>query len=439
MAVSNGIIYVNDAVTPNIGISVDEVRQVLGAAAGEELTSHANIKKWSRYKPFQSSTLFKTVAETQAAAKAANYGLVRQNGDPLLVANESLVSLFNAAMSGGYCKWSYLKPRGLNHTEWARLLDFAGYNHNAVNPPINVTFTPDPNDRTKATMTFQYPDSGSAYDLHIRDFPWFVNSVSGADYNWKYGVLYSQNMGNAQTVNRIVTDEDDDPYDIYLPNGNYVQRSSPRIGASIPLSIQRGRRRFFVPFITQLPAEGQSAYANYTNSVFLHTDSTDIFSIPQTVTTRYFKNVWFANSPTIYGNPNWSDLYEYGGQITVQMREQDGNGLEGIIIEYNKENDSQYNDIEFRLASNYGSGDGKVTDPVDAVFYSQTKNTKVSNYYDSNGSPDSETYYNHGRPTFTIDQHFFAIGSELYLQVYDGKTGDLLDEIFIQSVPFFNV
>ena len=426
MAVSNGYIYVDDSVTPNVGITVEEVATVLGALAGEELTSHANIKMWSKYKPFRSSTLFKTVAETKAAAKAANYGLVRENGDPLLVANESLVSLFNAAMSGNYCKWSYLKPRGLNYTEWARLLDFAGYNHNAANPPIKVTFTPDANDRTKATMTFQYPDSGSTYDLHIKDFPWYVDSVSGADYNWKYGVLYSTSMSNAQSVSRIVTDEDDDPYDIYLPNVSYVQRDSPRIGASIPLSIQRGRRRFFVPIITQLPAEGQSAIGTYTNSLFLHTDATNRFSLPQAVTTDDLKDIWFPGTPTIYSHTSWSEIASMGGNITVNAE------LDGIITFFEKEED-HYVDIKFRLASNYGD---RVSDPVDAAFFAQTLNSSVTNYYNGSGSPSSTTNEYHGRLSFTVPQNFIAVGAELYLQVYEGST--LLDEIYITTVSTNN-
>lgn len=422
MAVSNGYIYVNDAVTPPVGISLGEIASVLHAQPGEELASHANIKMWSKYKPFRSASFFKTVAETQTAAKAADYGLVDGSTNEhalLYTGGNALRDLYNHAMLSK-SKWKYLKPRGLSYTEWARTLDFAGYNHNAVNPPIKVTFTPDANDRTGATMTFQYPENTSAYDLHIRDFQWYVASVQGGLDNWKYGILQSESGGNVQSApDRIVGS------DIYDSSGNYINNGSPRIGWEQVVTIRRGRKRFFVPFITRL-REGNGSLAD--GSVYLPTDSTDKFSLPQSVTTYYMADVQ-VDSAAIHnkGSVNWSSLISSGGSLSIDA------SVTGTVLHFEKAGDDGI-DIDFRLASNYGDGT-KVTAKVTALFFSQHEGDEgVTNYYTENSEP-STAGFNHERLTFTITQPFLARGTELYLQVYDKNSGILLDEYYIDSVP----
>lgn len=147
MAHSNGKVYINTNVTPNIGISTDDVAYVLGRSTGDigQLCGDVNesgeavnrINIWAAHKPIRSQKLRLTTNETdpdQDDYAISNYGfdLDETSG----ASSDNIVELFNRAktLSGN---WIYLHPRGVRtgyNTEWYRLLDFDGYNHNAIAP-----------------------------------------------------------------------------------------------------------------------------------------------------------------------------------------------------------------------------------------------------------------------------------------------------------------
>lgn len=120
---SNGRIYIDTSVTPNIGISVADCQAVFGTnrnTFGDVITNEA-INKWAKYKPLRSSKLgVLTVTER----KELNHGLtMTKYTSP-------------SALVAGYTNdYAYLRPRGkTTYNEWFRRGDFNGYNHNAEGP-----------------------------------------------------------------------------------------------------------------------------------------------------------------------------------------------------------------------------------------------------------------------------------------------------------------
>lgn len=407
---------------------------------GNTATPQGYIKMWAKYKPFRSSVVgYATVAANQAAAAQNNFGLVTGYSEHNLVYNMAtagsyyLAEMYNEARHyPKYSKWTYLKPRGKEtYNEWFRMLDFAGYNSNATRPPIDVVFTPNPNDRTKATFTFKYPTGGSANDMHIKDFGWYTPAVSGSENNWKYAIAYSPSY----TLNPSVQGNPQwfaGP-DIYVAGSTSYNTdvgdtdwSLTSDGFAKEVTIQRGRRRFFVPFITRHSGSNGSMYID---SVYLHTDTETGYSLPQTVTTDFLTNMWFDSGSVYSYSGSWEDIEKYGGTIIVDAE------LTGTAIAYKKSDDEGV-DVVFYLASSIN----KESSPVYAFFYAPSLDGSVTNHYNHNNGDSTNPgvgtkTFQHYALTFTVPDSFIgSVGTtELYIQVYDNNTPSkvLIDEFYI--------
>lgn len=123
---SNGRIYVD---TQNgVGISIEEVRTVLSEAAGADLSRSSRINRWAKKKPL---AIGDPSGYTAAAAIAINYGLYVPYFTTLRAAVNAIKNNdYSAAANYDPTKtpWAY---EGLGVGNWARLLDFDGYYHNA--------------------------------------------------------------------------------------------------------------------------------------------------------------------------------------------------------------------------------------------------------------------------------------------------------------------
>jgi hypothetical protein len=140
MAYSNGRIYVDTSVTPNIGVSIRDVQRALGVGSPDlgTLCTHANINKWARYKPERYTGL-----EPMAFAdrKENNFGL-----DVPFCYNNIMNGIVDEIINGGVPSWVYLKPRGDRRAygqgmEFYRLTDFVR-NPNERTPDSNGDPTP---------------------------------------------------------------------------------------------------------------------------------------------------------------------------------------------------------------------------------------------------------------------------------------------------------
>ncbi len=124
MANSNGRIYADS----NSGVSIGDLQTVFNTtteAIGGIIqygVARDLINIWAKYKPVRSSS--KAVL-SDAERKAVNYGLK--------VSKYTSLSNFVSGYSSDY---EYNWPRGgsVQPKEWYRVLDFNGYNHNAVCP-----------------------------------------------------------------------------------------------------------------------------------------------------------------------------------------------------------------------------------------------------------------------------------------------------------------
>lgn len=123
----------------DIGVSIADVRAVLGSSSGDlgTLCKDSSINKWSKRKPVSyANVLFKL---TDAQLKEINYGLSVPTTITLLNL-QTLYSNLNGANGETNldAAYSYTKPSGGTLASPYRLLDFEKYYHQAQ-APIGVT------------------------------------------------------------------------------------------------------------------------------------------------------------------------------------------------------------------------------------------------------------------------------------------------------------
>ena len=179
----------------NVGISLDEINQILGAGSYDlgTLCMHSNINKWSRLKPFRSSVEgFNTVAEQITAMALVNYALF-SNGYIPTSGNDLITWLQN------YQDWTYQQPRGQSYNENYRLLDFDNYNHSALAPVA-----------LSGTRVFRYNNRNATYNIAI------LYTIAGGDdlsitemtslSNYYLGiVIYSGNLKYIITAANVIS------------------------------------------------------------------------------------------------------------------------------------------------------------------------------------------------------------------------------------------
>lgn len=128
---SSGVIYVDTTVTPNRGVSIDDVRSVLELDSMDVGTlcssSDNNVNKWAKHKPIVYANAIAPL--TDAQFKEKNFGLTIPNP---LTGNYTKIDdvILNAEDA-----YVYTKPSGQMASPF-RLTDFNNYSH-SVKAPIN--------------------------------------------------------------------------------------------------------------------------------------------------------------------------------------------------------------------------------------------------------------------------------------------------------------
>lgn len=128
---NSGVIYVDTTVTPNRGVSIDDVRAVLELDSRDVGTlcssSDNNVNKWAKHKPIVYANAIAPL--TDAQFKEKNYGLTIPNP---LMGNYTKIDdvILNAENA-----YTYTKPSGQMASPF-RLTDFNNYSH-SVKAPIN--------------------------------------------------------------------------------------------------------------------------------------------------------------------------------------------------------------------------------------------------------------------------------------------------------------
>lgn len=133
---STGRLWRDTSGTDPIGINLEEIRRVIGARAGEELCSHANIQRWAKYKPMPIGDM---KGYTEAQAKAINYGLfipryTSFNSMVLDIQANTWTRATNYDQSKAF--WTNI---GISSADWCRVLDFDGYYQQAEQIMASLT------------------------------------------------------------------------------------------------------------------------------------------------------------------------------------------------------------------------------------------------------------------------------------------------------------
>lgn len=159
MAYNNGLIYVDNNVTPPNGVSVHDVQQALGVSAQDvgSLCRSSRINKYAKFKPVRWNTI----------------GQVSLNDLHTLHYGIYVDATMDFQAEEQYPYWIYQQPRGAGdrYNEPYRLHDFNGYNHNAQNPMRAITF---PYDQTSHQLTVTLEDVRNPNaDIDLNDFTWY--------------------------------------------------------------------------------------------------------------------------------------------------------------------------------------------------------------------------------------------------------------------------
>lgn len=182
-------IYRNTSVTPNLGISIEDIRAVLGSSSCDigTLVVNGSINKWAKYKPVRSSNPgILTVSDRKAAQQGFSTEVADATGVPTTSGS------FFYKLLAGSLPWEYVKPRGYSSNEWFRFLDFDGYDIRATVPVEPFAFS---------SIMLTYDNElvlqwelapRESYELAIEDL-----RIDGTDIeNWYFGaLLYHQTSG----------------------------------------------------------------------------------------------------------------------------------------------------------------------------------------------------------------------------------------------------
>ena len=112
-------------------ISVYDIANCIGVAStdvGTLCSANAKINMWAKYKPVRYN---KIGSLTENERKACAYGLL-DTREYDLSSDTAITTAFNNALNRIY-SWEYESPTGGNASLY-RMLDFDGYNHNAICP-----------------------------------------------------------------------------------------------------------------------------------------------------------------------------------------------------------------------------------------------------------------------------------------------------------------
>ena len=211
---SNGRIYVD---TQNgVGIGIQEVNAVLGAGSldlGTLCRATSLINGYAKKKPLAAGNVG---GYTEAQAKAINYGLYI----PYYTTFGDMVRAIRtgdwSGATGYIASRTPWTNKGITAADWARLLDFNGYQHNAPQPVaqvfarntvVGLGFTPD-FEADLATYNAEY--------ITLSDIGF---TASGTDYR-----------GSNMYVGLVTCDGTDDPSTIFITHNFWKVSSNTATG-----------------------------------------------------------------------------------------------------------------------------------------------------------------------------------------------------------------
>ena len=201
MANNNGKIYVDTTQTPNVGVSIEDVRTVLNYNSNDLGTlcgnSNNNVNKWAKHKPIVYPNVL--AALTDAQFKEKNYGLTIPN--PLTGSYTKIDDVILNAETA----YAYTKPSGLMASPF-RLTDFNNYDHTVLAPingfPATIYI---PSTVTTRILNFTINQS-TPYAIGLADLPsdfssWYLAFAVKKNNVWNVKTSrYAINSGNGDYI-----------------------------------------------------------------------------------------------------------------------------------------------------------------------------------------------------------------------------------------------
>ena len=127
---SNGRIYIDTSGTTPVGISIADIQQTLGSGKNDigGLIRSGKVKWAPKYKPVRYPSVGATYESVPTLYRDADNKCGIEI--PVLTASDFASANIQSIITGA-ADYSYIAPRGKNtNSEWFRLRDFNGYNHN---------------------------------------------------------------------------------------------------------------------------------------------------------------------------------------------------------------------------------------------------------------------------------------------------------------------
>ena len=230
MANNNGRIYVDTTQTPNVGVSIEDVRTVLNYNSNDLGTlcgnNNNNVNKWAKHKPIVYPNVLAALTDPQFKEK--NYGLTIPN--PLTGSYTKIDDVILNAESA----YAYTKPSGKMESPF-RLTDFNNYDH-SVKAPINgfpaTIYIPSTVTTRILNFTINQP---TPYAIGLADLP--------SDFSSWYlaFAVKKNNVWNVKTSRYAINSENGDY--IYLNFGNSTVRYDGQdyLGGVDKLVIEEGK------------------------------------------------------------------------------------------------------------------------------------------------------------------------------------------------------
>lgn len=335
-------IYINDAASPNLGVTITkDTQDVLGASSYSDIggiITHSNINPFALFKPARSSV--KGMIE-RGSFNTLGFGTSSgSNSLPYATTVNGLVSLYadgNSNYIWGTVRangWRYLKPRGLSQSEWFRFFDFVkvisensvlhpvagvGYDHQAVNPfgafdcVTNVTKN---GGAYTASNTRRIPQSGvPEYDITIED----INAVLNSAYKMLYyGVMLVPVSGQSGVTtaylifNNNETINDDNTGDDYIRGNERLYLNSFLLSDTMPVGLYTA-----YPFLSGTPLNTTTRSLLYLDGQWGNTLPARIYPLPGTTPLQV--NIYDTDiilNVVAVGRVDSS----YGGQIYITIK-----------------------------------------------------------------------------------------------------------------------
>ena len=262
-------------------ISVYDIANCIGVAStdvGTLCSANAKINIWAKYKPVRYN---KIGSLTENERKACAYGLL-DTREYALSSDTAIITAFDNALNRIY-SWEYESPTGGNASLY-RMLDFDGYNHNAICPLFVEDNSPQW-DKVEVRVGSIADAALPQGNITLSDLQ-ELSTIVNADNSTGFGLLYKKDNNAVRLVGLDV--EGNCQYPCFTSSGEALDHSITLEGKGIytivPIIIAPSHGLFATLPLNTITREVRTKPASYAVSSLLSGSSK--FSVIVNITTN---------------------------------------------------------------------------------------------------------------------------------------------------------